>query len=204
MCCYNLERKIIFIHIPKTGGMSIERILIENYGFKNFRFLGGPYEFLNKNEGTLGFFKYILNHSKESKELDLLSFTKFTFVRNPHTRAISGVRYLNQKISNFPDNVFSFYQRSLTDNFFNVHFNMSQSNCIKDLNDEIKIDYIGKYENFSEDLEHILFDIFKFERKDISKYHIHKSDKKIFDLDEDLIKEIADSIHKEDFERFYS
>ena len=94
MVCYSLDRKIIYIHTPKTGGTSIEKILIENYDFKNFTFNNGPYEFLNLEEGKKGFFKYILKYSDESKKYDLISWKKFTFVRNPISRAISGIKYL--------------------------------------------------------------------------------------------------------------
>lgn len=203
MVCYSAERKIIFIHVPKTGGMSIERILIENYGFKNFTFKNGPYEFLNMNEGKLGFFKYILKNSEESKIYNLMEFTKFTFVRNPYKRAFSGIRFLSEtSILDFPENLHDFYQKSLEIPFFYTHFNLTQCDVLKDNNDEIKMDYIGKFENFNEDLNHILFDIFQFERKDFSKYHIHKTDPTLIDFDDELVKEIVNSLHKEDFERF--
>lgn len=203
MVCYNADRKILFIHVAKTGGMSIERILIENYGFKNFTFENGPYEFLNKEEGKLGFFKYILKYSEESKIYNLLEFTKFTFVRNPYKRAYSGIRFLSENsVLNFPDNLGDFYDKCLNVPFFYVHFNLTQSDTLKDSNDEIKMDYIGKYENFNEDIERILFDTFGFERLDLSKYHIHKTDPTLIDFEEDLVNEIVNILHKDDFERF--
>lgn len=204
MVCYSAEKQIIYIHCPKTGGMSIERILIEQYGFKNFTFEKGPYEFLNLKEGQEGFFKYILNHSKESKEYDLMKWKKFTFVREPCSRAASGIRYLSENCgeTHFPSDLLEFYNLCENRPFFYIHFIMTQCETLRDLNGEIKMDYIGKFENFKVDLEHILFDCLGFEKKDLSKYHIHKTDPKMTEFDKDLVNEISRCIHKEDFEQF--
>lgn len=204
MVCYSLEHKIIYIHVPKTGGMTIEKILIDNFGFKNFTFDNGAYEFLNKEEGRNGFFKYILKYSKEAKDYNLLSWRKFTFVRNPHSRCYSAIRYLSENYfkDKFPTNLMEFYEYCNNDNFFYIHFIMSQSTCLKDREDNIIIDYIGKFENFQEDLEHILFDCFGFERKDISGYHIHKTNPDMIEFDKELINKISNIIHSEDFENF--
>lgn len=203
MVCFSLEKKIIYIHVPKTGGMSIERILINMYGFKNFTFDDGSYEFLHKKEGQNGFFKYILNYSKESKEHDLMSWVKFTFVRNPYSRACSGVRYLYENNNDIlPSNLLDFYKVCEMKPFFYIHFIMTQCCVLRDLNNEIKMDYIGRFENFREDLEYILFECLKLERKDLSKYHIHRSDPRITQFDSNLVEEISNEIHKEDFNFF--
>lgn len=207
MVCYSEERKIIYIHVPKTGGMTIERILIENYGFKNFTFPKGPYEFLNKKEGQNGFLRYILNHSEESKRIpDLDQYLRFTFVRDPYSRACSGIRYLSEKISerggSFCETLIDFYNLTLKRPFYFVHFNMTQSKVLEDLNGEIKMAYIGRFENFEEDLNDILFDKLGFERKDISKYHIHKTDPSLIEYDKDLVRELSNELHREDYERF--
>lgn len=204
MVCYSAEKQIIYLHVPKTGGMSIERILIEQYGFNNFTFERGPYEFLNKKEGQNGFFKYILLHSNESKEYDLMSWKKFTFVRHPYTRAASGIRYLseNSLMKKFPDNLSDFYDKCQERPYWYIHFIMTQCEVLRDLNNEIKMDYIGKFENFKSDLEHILFDCLEFERKDLSKYHIHKTDPEMIEFDKDLVNEISRCIHQKDFEQF--
>lgn len=208
MVCFNLEKKIIFINIPKTGGQSIEKILIENFNFKYFTFDdngqdGYAYEFLTKDEGKEGYFKYILTYSKESKIYDLISFRKFTFVRHPHSRAFSGIRFLYQKSSlDFPNNLYDFYQKCLNTPVFYIHFNMSQSTCLKDLDGNISMDYIGKFENYQEDLDHVLFDIFKFENRNIIRTHVHKTDQSLIYFDKEIIKEIVNIEHKEDFERF--
>jgi hypothetical protein len=204
MVCYSVEKKIIYLHVCKTGGMTIERILIDQYGFKNFTFERGPYEFLNLKEGQNGFFRYILTHSKEAKEYNLISWTKFTFVRDPCSRAASGIRYLSENCNDieFPNNLSDFYDLCEKRPFFYIHFIMTQCETLRDLNGEIKMDYIGKFENFKDELEHILFDCLGFERKDFSKYHIHKTNPKMTEFDQELVNEISRYIHKEDFEQF--
>lgn len=206
MVCYNLERKLIYIHVPKTGGMTIERILIENFGFKNFTFPKGPYEFLRKKEGQEGFFKYILNHSEESEKYDLMSFRKFSFVRNPHKRATSGIRYLSERSmevdKEFPSNLLDFYNYCEETPFFYIHFIMSQCTAIRDLNNQIDMEFIGRFENYNNDLEHMIFNLMGFERIDISKYHIHKSDPKLIEFNTDLVNELITTLHDEDFREF--
>lgn len=202
MVCFTDERKIIFIHIPKTGGMTIERILIDNYGFKNFTFQNGPYEMLRKEEGKEGFFKYILKYSEEAKKYDLASFRKFTFVRNPYSRANSGIRYLTEFSEHYPDNINDFIELCKERTFWYVHFILPQYKVLENLDSNINMDYIGRFEHFNEDLERILFDEFHFERKDLSSYHIHKSDPKIIEYDQEIVKKIVRILHEEDFKKF--
>lgn len=207
MVCYHEEKKIIYIHVPKTGGMTIEIILIEKFGFKNFTFPNGPYEFLNNNEGKEGFLKYILKHSEESKKIpDLDKFERFTFVRNPYDRAYSGIRYLSEKCTEdnnkFSDTILDFYEKTLKRPFYFMHFNMTQCQVLRDLDNKINMKYIGRFENFIPDLEDILFNKLGFNRINISSYHIHKTDPSLLDYDINVVKEIVNHLHKEDFEYF--
>lgn len=203
MVCYSEEKRIIYIHVPKTGGMTLERILIDNYGFKNFTFPDGPYEFLNKKEGQEGFLRYILKHSEESKRIpDLYQYDRFTFVRNVYSRAFSGIRFLSENNPDFYSNLLDFYNDTLKIPFLYVHFNMKQSTCLEDLDGNIKMKYIGRFENFQDDIEDILFNKIGLERKDISKYHIHKTDPLLIDFDKNVVKVMCNTLHKSDFEIF--
>lgn len=206
MVCYNLEKRIVYIHVPKTGGMSIERILIDNFGFKNFTFKNGKYEFLHCEEGKQGFFKYILKYSNESKEYDLNSFRKFTMVRNPYLRAASAIRFLSERYletdMEFPSNLSDFYNDCLNKPFLFVHFIMSQCLVLKDLNDEINYEFIGKFENYNNDLEHMIFNLMQFPRIDISKYHIHKTDPNMIEFDHEMVDLMVNKLHDDDFDRF--
>ena len=135
-----------------------------------------------------------------------MSFKKFTFVRNPYKRACSGIRYLSEQYSDrdseFPTNLNDFYNLCLQNTFFYVHFNMTQCTALRDLNNEIHMDFIGKFENYNEDLEYMIFNLMEFPRIDISKFHIHKSDPKMTIFDEEIVNEIVNIIHDEDFNEF--
>lgn len=76
MSGYNLELKSLYIHIPKTAGTSMEAVYWIGKGF-------------NKHEPV----SYFYEQSKNAPdgELDLDKFYKWTFVRNPYHRFMSGV-----------------------------------------------------------------------------------------------------------------
>jgi hypothetical protein len=206
MCCYCPIRRIIYVHVPKTGGSTIEKILISLYGFKHFTFDGGPYEFLNDEEGQHGFLRYILRYSQEAQDHDLMSFTKFTFVRHPHTRAASCLRYLSESsILNTGrsfETVYDFYEECKRRPFLNVHFIMTQSECIRDLNGEIHMDHIGRFEEFSRELERILFVELALPVKDLSGYHLNKSSPELTVFDANVVNELSNELHGEDFLKF--
>lgn len=203
MVCYCPIRKILYLHIPKTGGLTIEKILVQYYGFKYFTFSKRMYQFLYDRKGRIGIFRYILENSNESKLYDLKSFFKFSFVRDPYDRSISCIRYLHgyskKHLIEFPMNLNSLYQKSLTDNYFYMHFYLTQAASLKDDDDKIDFQFIGKFENLICDLEHVLFDILKFEIRDFSKVHVNASDKETLCFDNDDIYKLTEQIHDEDF-----
>jgi hypothetical protein len=217
MVCYCPTRKILYIHLPKCGGMSCEAILIKQYNFRHFTFpdTNDPYPFLREPRGRLGFFRYILKYSNEAKVFDLKSFRKFAFVRNPHTRGVSGIRYLHEcsiresfiKLPNgtvksnprsFPHGIDRFYLTCLNRDYYYNHFCLPQSLSIED--DEGNIDFrIGRFENFMGDLKTILFDEYGLEPFDIDKIHVNKSKDELLQLDVNKVYEKIAKIHENDF-----
>lgn len=74
----SFKHKAIFIHIPKTGGQSISKMLkIRKGSRKHF------YRYSNEDEPT----HYTIYQIKDRINID--DFYKFTFVRDPYTRIIS-------------------------------------------------------------------------------------------------------------------
>ena len=69
----NTEDKVIFLHVPKTGGCSVESLLVKNNYNPKYRHL------------TLGQMKV------PEKELD--EYTIFTIIRNPWDRVLSNFFY---------------------------------------------------------------------------------------------------------------
>lgn len=202
MVCYSKKKKLIYIHVPKTGGLTIESILVKRYGFKYFTFENGRYDFLSDPMGKLGILRYILLYSKESKKYDLKSFKTFAFVRNPYERAISAIKYLKGlKNSRFPENAGTFITLSRVNVYYYMHFSLSQTDCLKDENGILNIDYIGKFENLMDDLKRILVDENGFNDSDFSRIHRNKSNVNI-SMDLDRIMEEVNIIHSDDFVNF--
>ena len=82
--------KFSYLHIPKTGGTAVERMLIENFTPNNG-------EFYNKN-CIPEYVKYGLNGRQHMDAMGYpLDLPIFTFIRNPYDRALSAFNYLKRR-----------------------------------------------------------------------------------------------------------
>ena len=163
--------KLIFIHIPKTGGGSIEKTL-KIYGTEN----NGD---LKPNLNIL----YGISNNKVLQHLtlqEILEITKnkfndykiFTFVRNPYDRIVSeylwrsqayGLRkvefkeFLNEDVitkkNNINKHLKNFYKDEKLIPFLDVHY-IDQIDFLK-IENKIKVDHIGKFENINNDFKKI-------------------------------------------------
>lgn len=203
MVCYCSRRRVIYIHIPKTGGLTVEKILCSRYGFKKFTFDRGNYDFLNDPRGKLGILRYILMYSEESKKYDLQNFFKFAFIRDPYSRCLSAINYLydlsEKKKNKFPKDYSTFIRRSRSDVYFYMHFNLTQLESLKDLDGNVNIDFIGRFETLMKDLKHVLFNILKMEYREIDNVHENRS-LGVLNISLEDIRDDVDKIHVEDFE----
>lgn len=218
MVCYCPEKKILFIHLPKCAGLTVESILIKKFGFKHFTFGNGkdPYPFLREPRGKIGFYKYILKYSEEAKTIDFSTYRKFAVVRNPYTRAESGIRYLHKcsvrnaaykdingkvciKEGHFPMSIDKFYRTCLLRDYYYVHFCLSQVDSLRDLNNNIDFTIV-RFENLMEDLKTLLFDEYEYEYTEIENIHVNKSEVDNLKIKRDNIKNLVRQIHAEDFE----
>ena len=151
------KHQCIFIHIPKTAGMSIEDAFLRSL---NLRFYKGqcPALLLSYNQDfkigppSLAHLKpaeYVA-HSYLSQDL-FNSYFKFTFIRNPWARVVSIYRYFK-------------YHRMLTFEDFMEHrfpqlweerydFVMPQVKFIFDEEGNRLVDFVGKFENLKSDFE---------------------------------------------------
>jgi len=218
----NHENKIIFIHIPKTGGTSIRKFL-------NLT----PSEEDPSNQETIDYFKeqkidYDYNHPtayaykryglKEYFE----TYFKFTFVRNPYDRCLSQFFWANgghQKRDILPSHApwldlkpKEDFSKKAFSNFLVKYTRQTQSykshragqsNFILDENGNSLVDFIGKYENLKEDLIKIL-DILKINKSIDELVHRHKNlveyDKSQYLTQKN--KELIYNKFKKDFELF--
>lgn len=124
----NKEQNWGFIHIPKTGGTTITNILRNQKGSER---VGGHDSLRRINDDNL----FI-----------------FTFVRNPFTRLVSAFHH-GVRDGLYPRDFNKFLQQAN----LNDLWLLPQSYYINsDKTQNKKISYIGKYENYKNDLNYIL------------------------------------------------
>lgn len=125
----NRKNKWAFIHIPKTGGTSIA-------------------ETLKKEEGT----EQLTGHDSIRILEDVSDYFIFTFVRNPYTRIASA--YSHEKRKSKVETTFSEFLKNTNPNHLWV---LSQNYYVNEGKSENKkISFVGRYENFDNDLKFIL------------------------------------------------
>ena len=150
------EKKIIFFHIAKCAGTSVEDFLFHNkkknelYGVKN----------INGEIFALQHLTY-----QKLKELNLIGnrlqeYYKFTVVRNPYARTVSDYLWLIRKKQkefnkiSFPDFIQKvkqivtnkkFYQKNYYDHFIPQSNYLVDSNNNEILNEIIKIENLDDY-----------------------------------------------------------
>jgi len=140
------RHRVIFIHVPKTGGQSVAQAL-----FGDPYYTGHP---------------PLIAYERESPG-NYRSFYKFTFVRNPYGRLLSAYNYLTayapwSEDIEFRENTLSKY-RDFEDLIVNglrqdeairnnLHF-LPQAFHLKNSVGAIGVDFIGRYETLQEDFE---------------------------------------------------
>ena len=142
------EHNLCFVHIPKTGGISI----INKFGIKDnslntcYREEELPY-YCNEKGKELLFSPQHFTPSmiKEKYEKFYNSYKKFTIVRNPYTRAISEYFFREKKATTFDNNQFlEWWQKFIYSNCDHI---LSQSTYFEN----IHYDYVLRYENLEQE-----------------------------------------------------
>tara|TARA_E500000331_G_C16969177_1_gene588539 strand:- start:133 stop:720 length:588 start_codon:yes stop_codon:yes gene_type:complete len=187
----NHKKKIIFIHIPKTGGQSIAKAL----GIAH----PPSAKFAGLKHGTPNF-------AEHSKHWD--KYFKFTWVRNPWDRLVSNYFY-DLKMSEAGINVKGL--RALVKKFGKNKFkDFVKSGKFKSLGFYAPLftwmpkgkqyDFIGKFENFEKDFEK-LCGILQF--KDIGLPHVNETRHTHYsEYYDDEAKEIAGDYYAKDTKYF--
>jgi len=187
------KHKVIFVHINKTGGTSIESLFSDKS--------------LCSDQQSL---KEIKCKIPEKKWDD---FFKFSFVRNPWDRMVSEYFFrkeshkVNPKYWHCPKNLridlnISFKEWLLEDHdephseFLRFQ---SQINWLIDDNNKIAVDFIGRFENLEKDIKHVTDSL----SININFPHFNKMNRNHYSLyyDKDTI-EIVRKRHQEDIDLF--
>lgn len=165
------NKKIIFIHIPKTAGQSMEIALgldkkNELYGFED----GDGNRFSNEAGIRISGLErkkrkiICLQHlgaveiKKKYKREIWDNYFKFAFVRNPWDRVVSEYHYISQQRKDLRE----LLGLSLGDSFIDYvnKINVSkkietQLSYISDENKNIIVDFAGKFENLDKDFQKV-------------------------------------------------
>lgn len=151
--------KTLFVHIPKTGGQSVEhfflnlqnldwnsrdKLLLRENKFRNF----GPERLAHLT--AIEYKKYVYLSSNLYEK-----YYKFSFVRNPYSRLVSEYKYASytrgMTFKEFVKNGFP-KKDIFSDQYRHI---MPQYEFIYGRNGELLVDFVGKLENFQRDFDKI-------------------------------------------------
>lgn len=190
------SNKLIFLHIPKTGGTSIENMLcpkpLNPFVFNKYWMFG-----LVDNQYSQHF-----NYTNIQKycNTDISDYFIFAVVRNTWDRLVSAYKYLyeNLDFEKFITNkCIALQQKRLTQT---DHFN-TQMAFIKNEAGKIVPDFIGRFENLQTDFDYMC-DINHLKKKKL--YTINKSNnKKHYSLYyTDKTRDLVNETYREEIEFF--
>lgn len=188
--------KLIFIHIPRTAGTSIEKALCG----KDWLRIHSPS-------------KHLTAHSAKKIYAEYWNeYFKFSFVRNPWDRMVSLLKYgwfygvsLDTKKILRPEKYFNKFKKIEYDTRY---FNYSQFNDYKNIEDAIyqniygeEMDFIGRFESLEEDFKTIC-EINNI--KNLALLHIEKSPnrKEYREYYDNNVKQLIEQKYKKDIDKF--
>lgn len=206
----SIEKRFIFFYIPKVASTSIKKALAKALFDKN----------INARVHTFWFDEVI-----DVKKGEYPDYFKFTFVRNPWDRIVScySDKILHEDVTNYKykNGVFRRYVRKYKHLFYrgmpfeefvrvisripderaDRHFR-SQRSFIIDENDNILVDFIGKFEALSGDLA-VLCEKTGLENMHFFHENKSKRGKDYRDLYTEETKRLIEERYKDDIELFH-
>jgi hypothetical protein len=197
--CY--KHKVIFIHIPKTAGTSIERSL----GIGLFSKVNLRHHVIQKRGGV----EYALQHLTHQylKDHKLVKphwdeYYKFSVVRHPYTRALSeyfwriggskaGIGFDTTRFNNFVDKWLS---------PMDTDHKLPQWRYIYDKDENCVVDYVGRFENLKKTF-HFLKKKLQL-KTNLPLIHKSSNSKQMLNLLTKSHKDKIYNLYRKDFEIF--
>jgi hypothetical protein len=163
---YNNEVNILFIHVPKTGGTSVEKYFSKKFEIelnKDSLYTTLPKDFFDNISFQHQTYNIIRNNKKTFR-IDYENLKVYSIVRNPYTRIMSDLFFKNIIKEHFnKDKVYTTIKDYISDSKNVKHDNhrIPQYLFLVDENNElIKNINIMKTENLNEDMNFIGFSDF--------------------------------------------
>ncbi|WP_171124205.1 MULTISPECIES: sulfotransferase family protein [unclassified Ruegeria] len=145
--------KVIFVHIPKSGGSTVTTVL------KRDRFFGrqvNPRDPRDKNIDYISQYFDLLG-------ADANDYFKFSFVRNPWDRFVSGYHYVCQRRPEITEvtehGSFKEFAQALSqgpEKFLQIRYFQPQYLYLTDASGNMPLDFVGRFERFDDDLRKAL------------------------------------------------
>lgn len=153
------KHRCIFIHIPKTGGMSVEQAFLKSLGLRFYLGQNAPLLLsYNKNLSIgpqslahLSPLDYV-KHSYLSETL-FNDYYKFAIVRNPWERMVSIYKHFSyHRYISFKTFLEIEFPKLKADRYY---FVKPQVEYIYDVDGNLLIDFVGRFENLETDFKFI-------------------------------------------------
>ena len=200
----NHKHKFIFIHIPKTGGTSVEDTLFSSKTRTKKNLWGG----YDSNKYQTGGLQHLMaSHILTEVGGDIFSkYFKFSFVRNPWDKMVSQYNYTIAKRPDLMRHIGITESTSFKDYINHVivaklHVQWDhQYKFLYDGNGKLLVDFIGRFENFQEDFD-IVCDKIKIPRQKLP--HTKKSKREHYtEYYDDETRQIVAEKYAKDIEYF--
>jgi hypothetical protein len=151
--------RCIFVHIPKCGGSSIEAVLWPGVRTETELWMGFVDEFHNKHQTGGLQHLHAAQIRAEVGEQRFDTYFKFAFVRNPYDRIVSQFASMKERpdlrsfIGMDDDTSFAQYL-GLIERKTHVQWE-PQALFLDDRDGTELVDFIGRFENFEVDAQHV-------------------------------------------------
>ncbi|MGH9326231.1 MAG: sulfotransferase family 2 domain-containing protein [Terriglobia bacterium] len=153
------EHRCIFVHVPRTGGTSIEDVIWPGDRSEAQLWMGCVSRYHNKYQ-TGGLQHLLARQIRQEVGASVFDdYFKFAFVRNPWDKAVSQFSYMAQRpdlrelIGMAADVTFAEYLRAIQ---LHLHVQWErQVEFLRDENGECMVDFVGRFESIRQDARFI-------------------------------------------------